>query len=446
MTRIIRLSILFGLSAVLLSSCGGPKQSTPKGAAGKQPVSLEVAVFQGGYGLDFFQRAAKLYEQEHPNVTIKVWGNPRVWEQLRPRFVQGDVPDLSWPGWGMDVWSLVYEKQVFAMDKLLDGPSWDQPDKTWRQTFVPSLLKRGEYEGHQYILPYNFNVFAWWYDRTLFAKHGWKPPRTWDELLKLGEEIKATKIAPLTFQGRYPDYMLRGFFYPWAISVGGLKAYQDAQNLVPGAWKSEPFLRSAEMVADLVKRGFFQRGAMGMTHTESQMEFLMGRAAMIPCGTWLYSEMTKQIPPGFQMEMILPPSAPNAKGNPRLVHAATENWIVPAKGKYPEVGADLYRFMTSLKLAKEFVTKKGTLMSIVGSDQVKLPPYLVAPAKLIRAAPTTWHAEHGDWYPSLKNELWAAMAALLNAEITPQQCVDRIEAAAAKVRQDPRLPKHHVEY
>ena len=98
------------------------------------------------------------------------------------------------------------------------------------------------------MLPYYFNVNGWWYDKVLFAQHGWTPPKTWSELLAVGAKIKAAGIAPLTYQGKYPYYMITGFLLPWAISAGGIQALDDAQNLVPGAWKSPAFLQAARMI------------------------------------------------------------------------------------------------------------------------------------------------------------------------------------------------------
>lgn len=427
------------LVAMLLVSCGC---GTKKSSSGK--TEIEVAVFQGGFGLDFFEYAAREYEKLHPNVKINLWGNPRIWEQLRPRFVSGDVPDLSWPGWGMDYWALVAEGQVMEMDKLLDGPAYDQKTK-WKDTFIPSLLNKGRYNGHYYILPYNNNVFGWWYNVDMFKQHGWKPPKTYDELLALCPKIKAAGIAPITFQGKYPAYMLRGFFFPWAIGIGGLQAYRDAEDLKPGAWKSPAFLRAAQMIVELRDKGFFQKGAMGMDHTGSQMEFVLGRAAMIPCGTWLGSEMKNQMPASFHMEFMNTPIVPGGKGDASIVSAGPETWIVPKNAKHPEIGADFFRFMTSLRMTRQFVQKKNTLTAIKGSDQVKLSQDLVGAAKAMREASATWDMDYGDWYKAFSKDVESAMAALLNGEVTPEECVDRMEKAAAKTRADKAIPKHRVE-
>ena len=438
MKRILPALCAIIVTSLVLAGCAR-KETAEKGK-----IELEVAVFQGGFGLDFFEYAAREYEKTHPNVKIKVWGNPRVWEQLRPRFVRGNPPDLTWPGWGMDYWALVAEGEVLEMDKYLETKAYGQ-DKKWKDTFDQRLLNKGKYNGHYYIMPFNQNVFGWWYNVDMFKKHGWQPPKTYDELLVLCEKIKKTDIAPITFQGRYPAYMLRGFLFPWAISAGGIQAFYDADNLKPGAWKSPSFLKAAEMVVELRDKGYFQKGAMGMSHTEAQMEFVIGRAAMIPCGTWLGSEMKDQLPPSFHMEYFNPPVLRDGKGDPSITSAGVETWIIPREGKHHDVAADFYKFMTSLEMAKKFVVRKNTLMSIIGSDDVELPPDLVAPAKCAREASVLWDADYAMWYPSFRKATESAMGALINREFTPRQCMDAMEKAAEKLRRDKSIPKHKVE-
>jgi len=437
-----RIQILLAvISAITILAAGCAK----KESEGEGKILLEVASFQGGFGLDFFEYAAREYEKLHPNVKIKVWGNPRIWEQLRPRFVKGDPPDLTWPGWGMDYWGLVAEGKVMPMDKYLQTKAYGQ-NKKWIDTFDRRLLDKGKYKGHYYIMPFNQNVFGWWYNVDMFKKHGWKPPKTYDELLVLCEKIKKAGIAPITFQGRYPAYMLRGFLFPWVISDGGIQAFNDAQNLKPGAWKSPSFLKAARMIAELRDKGYFQKNAMGMSHTEAQMEFILGRAAMIPCGTWLGSEMKKQMPPDFHMAFINPPIIKGGKGDPTITSAGVETWIVPAEAKHPDIAADFFKFMTSLDMAKKFVIQKNTLMAIIGSDDQKLPPDLVDAARCARQASVLWDADYAMWYQTMRTDIESALAALLNKEITPEECVERMEIAAQKTAKDNSIPKHTIYY
>ena len=437
----MRISVLAGVLAFCLSTlvaCG------PRRGTGSKEGELNVALFKGGYGIDFFETAAKEYEAAHPGKRVKVWGNPRVWEQLRPLFVAGTPPDLSWPGWGMDYWPLVYENKVIPLDEYLDGPPYEGSG-TWRDTFEPSLLALGQYEGKQYMLPYFFSISGWWYDKVLFAKHGWEPPKTWSELLTLCAKIKAAGIAPITYQGKYPYYAIAGFLVPWAISHGGMQVFDDCQNLVPGAWKSPSMLEAARRIKQLMDLGCFQKGANGMSHTEAQMEFVTGRAAMIPCGTWLHSEMREQLPKGnFEMTFFLPPVLDDGKGDPMAVAIGIEPWVIPTDGKNRELAVDFYKYLTTPKKARQFVEEKGTLMAVKGSDEAKMPAYLETPAAAFRAAKVTYSSEYAQWYPALGKASQDAMSALMTGEATPEQFVQRLEDAAEIARKDANLPKHKV--
>ena len=431
--------------ALTFSGCGGQSSRD----------YLDVAIFQGGYGKDFFEEKAKEFEEKHPELltpegsdkplSIRITGHPRIWEQLRSRFVSGDVPDLAWPGWGMDYWMLVAEGQVLAANPFLEQPAFDQ-DVPWKDTFVEPLLTKGSQDGKYYLLPFNNNLFAWWYNKAMFEENGWTPPKTYPELLALAEKIKAKGIDPITYQGKYPDYALRGFFFPWAISIGGIEAFNDAQDLKPGAWKSPAFLQAARMIAELRDKGFFAAGALGKTHTQAQSDFVAGKAAFIPCGTWLATEQADDIKahPEFDMEFMLTPIVPGGKGDPTAICTGTEDFIIPSKAQHPEIAAEFFRYLTSQENTREWVKRKQTFTCIKGSEEVELPKYLVKPAELYTGSRQVWTAQFAQWYPSLKREAEDALRQLLAGSITPEQCVELIEQAATKVRNDPKIIKHKV--
>jgi N-acetylglucosamine transport system substrate-binding protein len=442
-----RILVFSFVTALLCIGCHGkdfsvrerPSPAAPAVLTGK----LEVAAFKGGYDIDFYQQAAKEFQGLHPGLDISVWGNPRVWEQLRPRFVGGNPPDLCFPGWGMDHWALAEEGQLTDLDSALDGPPAEGTG-TWRDTFEPQVLKLGQLEGKQYVLPYYVMLYGWWYDPGVFAKNGWTVPKTFDDLLTLCDKIKAKGIAPITYQGMYPYYMIDGMLLPWAESAGGPDAVKAAQNLEPGAWKSPAMLKAAQMIDELNKRGDFQKGATALSHTESQTEFLQGKAAMIPCGTWLFSEMKKVMPAGAKMEFFLPPVLSDGKGDSTSLLIGIEPWMVPTAAKNPQAAIEFYKYMTSLSVAKRFVEEKGTLMSIKGSDQAKLPDVLVQPAAALRGSKYVWAVQYRQWYPEFDKEIQNSLTAMLNGELTPEAFCDRVEAAADKTRKDDSITKHKL--
>jgi N-acetylglucosamine transport system substrate-binding protein len=341
----------------------------------------------------------------------------------------------------MDHWALIEGGQVTSLDKALDSPPAEGTG-TWRDTFEPSLLALGQDNGKQYMLPYYFNVMGWWYDPGVFAKNGWTPPKTYDELLTLCEKIKAKGIAPITFQGQYPYYMIFGMVLPWTQSAGGFQVVKDIENLVPGAWKNPAVLQAVTMIKELNDKGDFQKGAVGMTHTASQMEFLLGHAAMIPCGTWLSSEEQKSMPPNAKMQFFVPPVIAGGKGDPTALAISIEPWMITSGAKNPNGAVALFKYMTSLTKAKEFVQEKGSLMAIKGSSDGPLPEVLVEPAKAFKASKTVYAWQVYYWYPDMEKDIEGALTSVLNGTLTPQQFCDRAEADAEKVRNDPSVAKH----
>ena len=403
--------------------------------------TAEVVAFKGGYGIDFFQKMAANYSKAHPGTTVTVDGNPKVWEQLKPRMANGTPPDLMFPGWDMDHWGLAEEGQIFDLGDVLKTASAD--GKTpWGETFLPELLKLGQLNGKQVALPLYLMMYGWWYDPDVFAKNGWTPPKTWSELMTLAPKIKAKGMAPITFQGQYPYYMIYGMLMPWIQGHGGMSAVNACQNMMPGAWKADPVLRAAKMIEELRDKGFFEDGAVSLTHTQSQTDFVNGKVAMVPCGTWITSEMKEVLKPGQKLTFFLPPTVDGGKGDPTALEVDIEPWMVPVKAKNPQLGIDYYKYMTSLENAKAFVKEKGTFMSIKGSNDIDLPEALKAPADAFKNSKTIWSIKFRQWYKTFEKEFENSMTSLVNKKLTAAQFCDRVEKAAQAVREDDTIKKH----
>ena len=411
----------------------------------EEKIEMEIASFQGGFGIDFFLECAREFEKLHPNVKINLWGNPRVWEQLLPRFAAGTPPDAAWPGWGMNNWDLIVNNHLLALDPYLEEQAFGS-DRKWRDVFIPSLLHKGTYHGKCYIIPFNFNAFGIWYNKKMFLEHGWSAPKTYNELLSLCEKIKKEGIAPLTFTGRYPAYPLRGFVYPWIISAGGYDVFKRIGNLEEGAWNHPACLKALRCVMDMKKRQYFQAGCIGMNHTESQMEFLVGRAAMIPCGTWLHSEMRNLLPPDFAMEFFIPPVFPDGIGDPTALGGPIDaEWVVSTQSKHQREAVDFIKYLACPEKAKKFLLTKGSLMTIRIAGEFDPPEYLKQALNAANQAKIIYNPDFESWYPSLSTEIVNAFSNLYNEVITPEEFIARAEKASKKVREDKNIPKFAME-
>ena len=145
----------------------------------------------------------------------------------------------------------------------------------------PGLLSTFAYEGKTYAMPSNYSMWCW-YNRKQFRENGWEAPKTWGEFTALCEKVKKAGVAPLAFQGKYP-------YYAWATLLSlyqrlvPFEEWYELQDFKPGAFMKPDFIKAAGMLQEMAQKYF--SSALAMTHTESQMEWVNGRAAMVFCGS-----------------------------------------------------------------------------------------------------------------------------------------------------------------
>ncbi|MGB5048784.1 MAG: extracellular solute-binding protein, partial [Caldilineaceae bacterium] len=229
----------------------------PLGLVSGEP--LEGIFFEGGFGRGYLDNAADIYRRLHPENPMTVEGIQRVGDQLRPRFIGGNPPDVidnSGAG-NLDQAALVADGELMDLAPLFNAPSLDTPGKTFGETLFPGSQESGKYGGVQYSLQLAYTISGIWHSQSLFTEKGWTYPRTWDDMLAFCEMIKTeTDMAPWTYQGKYPQYMVFGVLMPLIYKNGGLQLIIDLDNLVDGAWNNPAVVKSLEQVQALHTNGY----------------------------------------------------------------------------------------------------------------------------------------------------------------------------------------------
>ncbi|MBP2479224.1 N-acetylglucosamine transport system substrate-binding protein [Crossiella equi] len=455
---LLRAAAALGVATPLLGACvtGGGSGPGPgeRGARGpqnpfgvKDGTPLEVVAFKGGYGDDYVKAAEEVYRQRYPGVTVDHKGIQQVGDALRPRFVAGTPPDVvdNTGAASLDVSALASAGQLTNLAELLDAPSWDDPAVTVRQTLLPGVVADGERDGTCVVLNYTYTVYGIWYSRSLFARHGWTYPVTWEAMLALCAEIKNAGVAPWTYQGKYPDYLTEPLL-TMAAKTGGQDLVRALDNLEPGAWKQEAVRGAAEAFAELAGRGYLMPGSEALSHTEAQTAWGQGKAAFIPCGSWLEAEQKDVTPAGFDMALgLVPARTAGDKLKPTAVQAAsTESYLVPAQAKNVAGGLDFLRMLFSRKACREFARTAGTLPSVAGAtDGLALSSALGSVSTAVREAGTELVGfRHRGWYPKLRKATDDAVGELVTGRLTPAAWADRVQAAADELARDSGVKKY----
>jgi N-acetylglucosamine transport system substrate-binding protein len=443
----------------VLAGCatsGGGQESTRGEKTDKNPLgvptdgSLEIYIFNGGFGDEYATAVHEpMFHKAYPNVDIKHKAEVDIKGALQSRFVAGNPPDfVNDSGDGqIPLGQLVTDKQLFDLSELFDAPAWDTPGKKVRDTLVPGAVEAGIFGDKPYVMNMALTVYGTWYNKVLFDQKGWALPTTWDEMKTLCAEIKGAGIAPWTYQGIHARYMLWPLM-AMAAKLAGSEVLVDIDNLKEGAWKHDAIKQSATALAGLKSSGWILDGTEGMDHIQSQGQWVAGKAAFIPCGSWLENE-EKDVTPksGFEFAMMPDPLLSKDSKMPleTIYAAAGEPYIVPAKAKNPYGGLEYMRIMLSKEGAKGFTEKVSSLTVVQGAaDGVKLPSGLTSAKKALDAAGDNvvswmWPSWYGTmWNPGIN----AVIGDLMAGRKTVDEFCDGCEAEAKKVRDDDSITKY----
>ncbi|MGH2458844.1 MAG: N-acetylglucosamine/diacetylchitobiose ABC transporter substrate-binding protein [Chloroflexota bacterium] len=423
--------------------------------AAKDPLKVEANAnvdaeyFSGGYGTDFLSYLDGLFLSLHPGTKVNGHFIQREQEQLQPRFVAGNPPDVIYNGGAGDlsVSALVTDGQLLDLASVMSAPSLDSPGKTVAETLAPNSQLNGYYGGKQYAIEFVSYYQGIWHSSSLFTKKGWKFPSTWDDMISFSKDLKKDGMNPWTYQGKYPSYM-NALLDSFIFHQGGWDAVLMIDNLEPNAWKQPSVKAGLDAMYELVTNDFFMPGTSGLTHTESQAEWLKGNAVFIPCGTWLEREMLSLIPPGFDMVVnSIPPLSGDKQTSTSIEGAFSGDFIVPNKAKYPNAGLELCRLLLSQAEAKFFAQNVLSPMVVAGIDysDIKSTAFQSAQAMIKAADNNVFSFQYPSWYQKLYNVEQNQLGALLTKQATPAQVMDNIQAQADKTAKDPSVTRYKRE-
>lgn len=323
------------------AEAAGTDAAAPAEAA--EEATLEIAVFEGGYGSDYWYAVAKLFEEKHPGVTVNVTANPEIGDIIRPNILSGNPPDfISLPSTnGSGIANALIKENALAdlTDTLADI----------QDQFLPGFLENSKCQpygdGHTYLVPIYYGASGLWYNKNLFETEGLEAPVTWDDFFALGEKAKEMGRALYTYQGIYPSYneLLITPAIASAVGVDGLKRCADYE---PGAWEAPEIREVLNNFARIASEGYLMEGTVALDHTQAQSQWLLGKALLHPNGSWVESEM--QDAPreeGFEFGFCAPP----------LLHADDDKYVlstideiyIPAAAKNLELAKEFLKFQFS---------------------------------------------------------------------------------------------------
>lgn len=310
-----------------------------------------------------FEKIVELYEEEHPNVTIKIetTTDNEIKSKLKLALGSGDIPDVY------QTWAGEYTEKFIRAGAALDLTSYMEEDTEWKDSFIPAAYSMFSYEGGQYAVPTRFDAEMFIYKKSVFEEYGLEVPETWDELLTICETLKENGVTPfilgdgLSWDAPHWYGALWQRFVPEDVLEQGDFNIKSVEITDPG------YVTALSYFTDLLDKGYFNDNINSMEHNMALETFYAGQGAMAFVEVLEFNDVNKGLDGDFGFFAMPTINDENAKGNQNKIFGAPEGIIVNPNSENVDVAVDFVKFLTSVDMQQLVVSEAGHTSSTIGA-------------------------------------------------------------------------------
>lgn len=304
----------------------------------------------------------------------------------------------------------MYAKYLLDLEDLVKESGYED-------TAIPGLISacRDAGGGTLKTIPYQPNVFAFFYNKDLFEQAGVeKEPTTWAEFLDVCQKLKDAGITPMTMDDAYATSVIG---YHLARLVGEEKV---VEIVTEGKWDDPAVLQMAQDIEELAKNGYYSEMVGSNVWPAGQnTELALGTAAMYLNGSWLPNEVKDMAGEDFKWGCFAYPELENGANGIETNNFGAQVFGINKDTKMPKEAFDLVKFITT----GEYDAKLAEMSVGIPADTTNAEwPAMVECAKPVIEQSTgrfTWAAgveTNVDMTPVIKENFIKLMAGSLTAD------------------------------
>jgi multiple sugar transport system substrate-binding protein len=366
-TAVGKLLVLL-LALALFSLSGGCTSS------GRDESAAGVVVFKHGKIAGdpaAFRRLLDRFEREHPGITVRDETLPSSTDEQHQFY----VINLEGGSRDFDVLSMdVIWVPEFARAGWLTDLGGMLP-KSDRDKFFPGPMKAVTFEGSVYAIPWYIDAGVLYYRKDLLDRYGFRPPATWDELVRTAQYI--TKREPglygFIWQGKqYEGLVCNALEYFWG---NGGRILEDGKVVIDSAQN----VRALGFMRDLIAK-YGVTPPLVTTATEEPTRHIFGSGRAVFMRNWPYAWNIFDKPGSAVKGKVGVAPLPSFPPNPSVSTLGGWQLGVNRYARHPRLAKELVQFLTSPSAQKTLaltIGYKPTRMSLYHDrDLMKAQPFI----------------------------------------------------------------------
>lgn len=270
------------------ASADAPASAAPSAAAVQsRKITWLLSRPTDGPVMKVIQDLAKEYQASHPGFELDLQTTPD-----RPSYLQ-KVETLAAANKLPDMWdtdATPFAAKLRDKGLMVDAAQFLK-DSGLYDTFRPAALDYVRFDdGGLYLIPWEFHMEIFWYNKALFSQAGVNVPANLEDIPASCKAFRDKGIIPMAIDGQDGWPLMRQIaFVPFRLTgmdyIGQLKQAKAKLS-------DEPGKRAVQYVSDLGSNQCLQDGWSAASYTDARDLFTTGKAAMYYMGTWELGTMT----------------------------------------------------------------------------------------------------------------------------------------------------------
>jgi len=359
--------ILAGILVLVLTIVAGCSHKQDKK---NDVITLRMVVWGTAADEKTWNEKLKLFYKDHPHIRVRLEFTPweRTFDKLLISTAGGKAPDAS-------IISSIWFVPCAAKGLLEDLGPYVERDKNFDiEDFYPAAINGwGQYGGKLYAIPAGIDIYAMYYNKTMFDKYGVPyPDETWDWNKYLWAAKKLTK--DLDGDGRTDQ---------WGTTQNMWQTYvwQNGGDIVDKTGKKclldrPEAIEALQFMGDLRDKYHVAPTAAELADIGTKNLFTNGKVGMYFSGSWavpLYFE--KEIK-NFEYDV-----APVPKGKYRATFFGGASYAILKGSKHKKEAWELVKFMVRREALRERAIKEQVVPSRISVAESNAFLHLSGPPK-----------------------------------------------------------------
>ncbi|MGW0817300.1 ABC transporter substrate-binding protein [Streptomyces viridiviolaceus] len=289
MKQALRLPFVAGLVTLALTVAGcssanggaDPSDVAPTGKVEPREIQWLLSRPADGAVIKTMTKIADEYAKDHPGFKLKLITTPD-----RPSYIQkyetlaaaDKLPEL------FDTDATPFAQKLAEQGRMMDAAKLLKSLGV-HDTYRKAALDYQRFDdGSLYMIPFEYQLEFFWYNKELFKKAGIEVPKSLDDFPAMCTALRKVGVTPIALDGQDQWPLERYAAYQPFRTEG--PSYVQKLKKNEAKFSDPAGQKAAKWLSELGRTGCFAKGFSSVGYADAQNQFTSGKTAVYNIGTW----------------------------------------------------------------------------------------------------------------------------------------------------------------